>query len=338
MQLGPRVQTHIDFMKDGKQLGALDVPHSRNDSAWGAVMVPIGCIKNGEGPTVLLTAGNHGDEYEGQVALTRLLRRLDADDVSGRIIVIPALNLPAARAGTRVSPIDGGNMNRIFPGRRDGNVTQMIAHYVETVLLPMVDVALDIHSGGTSLEFVPSVVMHHLADRAQAKSTYEALKAFGAPVGLVLEELDSAGMLDVSVEEKGKIFLSTEVGGAARVGVGALEVAERGVDNILKHFRVIPGEPDVRGDTRLLDVKDRSHYVRAPASGLYAPRVSLGDWVSEGDVVGEIVDVRDPTGPSRELVAEASGLVWGVRALARTEVGDTVTVLASELDPTRLGV
>src|SRR5262249_19673914 len=95
------IWTEIDFDKNGKQVGVLHLPYSVTRSAYGMIDIPIAVIKNGSGPSVLLMAGNHGDEYEGQVTLARLIHDVDASDVSGRIIVLPAANLPAAMDGAR---------------------------------------------------------------------------------------------------------------------------------------------------------------------------------------------------------------------------------------------
>ena len=117
----------IPLDQDGVHHGFLRLPYSRDDSAWGSIMVPITVIQNGTGPTALLTGANHGDEYEGPIALQELTVTLTAEDVRGRIIIVPAFNYPAFRAGTRTSPIDKGNMNRSFPGRPDGTPTEKIA-------------------------------------------------------------------------------------------------------------------------------------------------------------------------------------------------------------------
>src|SRR5690606_34606590 len=122
--------TDIDFDKPGKQLGFVSIPHSPHEDAWGAVRIPLGVISNGTGPTVVLMAGNHGDEYEGPITLGELLRGLDPAEVSGRLIFLPALNLPAVAAGRRVSPVDGLNLNRTFPGDPIGTITQQISAYV----------------------------------------------------------------------------------------------------------------------------------------------------------------------------------------------------------------
>src|SRR5204863_2858930 len=120
---------------------------------WANVMIPMTIVARGRGPTVLVLGGNHGDEYQGQVAGMKLARGLAPEMVTGRIIIIPSLNLPAARAATRLSPLDGMNMNRAFPGAPEGPVTSQIAHFLTTVLFPLSDVVIDIHSGGRRMEF-----------------------------------------------------------------------------------------------------------------------------------------------------------------------------------------
>ena len=149
--MSSRIIAEIDYEKDGKQVGWLGLPHSVTRSAYGKIMIPIAVIRNGKGPTVFFQAGNHGDEYEGQIALVKLIRELDPAAIQGRVIVLPAANFPAAMAGTRVSPIDEGNLNRAFPGSPDGTVTQQIAYYIDSVLFPQADLFHDLHSGGSSL-------------------------------------------------------------------------------------------------------------------------------------------------------------------------------------------
>ena len=152
------ITTDIDFSAAGKQTGFLRVPHSVNRSAYGWIPVPIVVISSGSDPTALMIAGNHGDEFEGQIALTKLAQEMSADQVRGRIIILTMANYPAAEAGLRTSPIDGGNLNRSFPGAVRGTPTQMIAHYIEEVLMPMADFAVDLHSGGTSLVYPPTLL------------------------------------------------------------------------------------------------------------------------------------------------------------------------------------
>src|SRR5678816_1116259 len=127
------ITTTVDFDKPGKQEGFLQAPYSHNLGGWANVMIPITVVARGNGPTALALAGNHGDEYQGQIAVMKLARELTPEMVTGRIILIPSLNFPAARAGTRLSPVDGMNMNRAFPGEPEGTVTSQIAHFLTTV-------------------------------------------------------------------------------------------------------------------------------------------------------------------------------------------------------------
>ena len=125
-----QIHSTVDFTKPGKQFGHLCVPYSYNLGGWANLLLPTAVIGNGQGPTALVMAGNHGDEYPGQIAILKLMREITAEQVRGRLILIPALNMPAAKASTRLSPLDGKNMNRSFPGRADGTPTEMIARAV----------------------------------------------------------------------------------------------------------------------------------------------------------------------------------------------------------------
>ena len=195
----------VDFDRDGVQHGFLRLPYSRDDSAWGSVMIPICVIRNGKGPVALLSGGNHGDEYEGPLALYDRARTLDPSQVSGSVIIVPAMNYPAFRAGTRTSPIDKGNMNRSFPGRPDGTVTEKIADYFQRELLPRADIVFDFHSGGKTLDFVPFCAAHTLPDKALEQKAFDAVAAFSAPFSMRMIEIDSVGMYDTAAEEMGKV-------------------------------------------------------------------------------------------------------------------------------------
>src|ERR1700749_4429750 len=98
------IHATVDFDRPGKQHGHLCVPYSYNMAGWANLLIPCTVISGTAGRTALVMAGNHGDEYPGQVAIMRLLRELEPADVTGRLILIPAINMPAAKAATRLSP------------------------------------------------------------------------------------------------------------------------------------------------------------------------------------------------------------------------------------------
>ena len=107
MERRTKIFTDVDYDRDGKQVGYLHLPHSVTRSAYGTIAIPVAVVRNGAGPTAFFMAGNHGDEYEGQVALCNLVREMKPDRIKGRIIILPAANLPAAMAGTRFCAASG---------------------------------------------------------------------------------------------------------------------------------------------------------------------------------------------------------------------------------------
>ena len=210
-----RISTDIDFEQEGFRTGTLRVPHSVDRSAYGHIPIPIAVLKRGDGPTALLTGGNHGDEYEGPIALMKLLQRMPSMQISGRLIVVPGLNFPAFLAGRRTSPIDGANMNRIFPGRRDGSITEMIAHYVDTELFPRADFVFDIHAGGASFDHLPTLLVAPPADAEQRREYKRIVDAFAAPNAMVMDLLGEDRTYGAAIERHGKLFLCGEFGGYA---------------------------------------------------------------------------------------------------------------------------
>lgn len=327
-----KVTANVDFDRTGKQVGWLSVPHSRNDSGWGSARFPIAVVKNGSGPTVLFTGGNHGDEYEGPIALVKLIRSLEPAQVQGRVIVIPFLNAPAVAAGTRLSPIDGVNMNRAFPGDRDGTVTPMVADYLYRHVLPLADCVCDIHSGGKTMYFSPFGAIHDLTDKALMERARRALAAFDPPVGLVLRELDAEGMLDTAVEQMGKVFVTTELGGGGTTTTHTLAIAERGIANLLKHFGVIEGAPATRVSLglppmRMMTMPDDA-YVIADHAGLLEMLVDIDAPVRAGQPIAHIHGIDRPADPPAVYRAGADGVLLGRSHLCLVRPGDFLAMVA----------
>ena len=236
------ISATVSFDENGIHHGHLVLPWSRDDSAWGTMRIPICVVKNGDGPTALVTGGNHGDEYEGPLAIVDWAAGVDLQGVSGRVIAVPFMNYPAFRAAKRTSPIDGGNMNRIFPGDPGGTVTEKIADYFQNTLLPMADYVLDYHSGGKTLDFIPLAASHVLDDKEQEARCAAARDAFGAPYSLAMREIDSAGMYDDAAEAMGKTFVTTELRGGGTNSPESVSIARRGLRNFLIHAGILSGD------------------------------------------------------------------------------------------------
>ena len=299
----------VDFDKPGKQVGFFHIPLSVHDDAWGVVPVPVAVIKNGEGPTVILEGGNHGDEYEGPITLGELIRDLDPADVQGRLIFIPAINLPAVNAARRTSPIDEINMNRTFPGDPLGTTTRQIAAYVNDVIFPMGDVFIDLHSGGSSLDIIPSSVIEPGATPAQHAANVAAAKAFGTAIAVVI---------------------GTEMAGGGTVSVDALALCRRGVRNVLAHLGVLPARyaSPVTADPRLYDLGPKAHVI-AEDDGVYEPLHKLGTAVEAGHLAGRIHFLANPGRAPVDLHYRASGILYGRRQPGRVRPGNCCFVVAS---------
>ncbi|HEX5079291.1 MAG TPA: N(2)-acetyl-L-2,4-diaminobutanoate deacetylase DoeB [Geminicoccaceae bacterium] len=321
------VRPSVDYDRDGVQHGFLRLPYSRDDSAWGAVLIPITVIRNGEGPTALLTGGNHGDEYEGPIALLKLASSLQSSEISGRVIIVPAMNHPAFRAGRRTSPIDGGNLNRSFPGRPDGSVTEKIADYFQRVLLPLADIVLDHHAGGRSLDFLPFAAAHELPDKEQEARCIAAMEAFNAPYGVKLCELDAVGMYDTAAEELGKTFVTTELGGGGTATARSVRIADRGVRNLLVHAGILRGEIALQPTVRLAVPGDDS-YVISTSEGVLEMCRDLGQEVAAGEPVARVYP-PDRTGIEPVVYhARMGGLLVARHFPGLIKTGDCLAVIA----------
>lgn len=334
-KIGSRIICDMDWDRLGRQVSVLRVPQSRDDAGWGTVEIPIIVTKGGKGPTVLFTGGVHGDEYEGQIAISRLARTLDPKKLKGRAIMIPAVDLPAALAGRRLCPIDNRDLNRFFPGDPKGSFCQMLAHFIDGAILPLVDVSVDVHSGGHSMDSALSTNMHAVADKSVLKRTLALATAFGAPFNVVFWGVDEGATLTSSVERRGILSIGTELGGYGRVSVEGVRIVERGLRNVLKHLGMVAGTPDTgqrdgSAATRHMMVRDTAGYVFCPADGLFEPRHVSGQPVRQGEIAGQVHFVEDFTRKPVTLRYGASGTLWMAMGPGRCHKGDALAVVMKD--------
>jgi hypothetical protein len=330
-----RLQSDVPFDADGTHNGFVRLFHSVHESAYGFIPIPIVVIRHGDGPCALLMAGNHGDEYEGQVALCELAQSLDHRRIRGRVIILPMANFPAAQAGRRTSPIDAANMNRIFPGDPNGTVTHQIAHYIATVLLPMADLLVDLHSGGSSLLYVPSALARRPEEPAELARTLRYLKAFGAPFAYLPSAVQGTGderTLNAVAGSQGKMAIATELAGAGTVTPEALRVARRGLVNLLVEHGILPDSDRIPTPvpTRVLEVGGNDWFVYASEPGVVEPLAELGEMVQAGQPAARIHFPETPWRKPEELAFRHDGLVLVKRMPGRTVRGDCLFHLGSD--------
>ena len=330
----------VDLAAPGKQVGHLAFPKITNTAGWASTFVHIASIANGEGPTILVLAGNHGDEYEGQVAALRLLQELQPEQISGRVIVIPVLSPAASKANTRNWP-SGANFNRSFPGRSDGPPNEQLADFLTRVLFPLADVVIDMHSGGRSAWFLPCSHMHVVDDPVQRKAMLEGMEAWCSDWHYLYIDVNGTGLLPVEAENQGKLVITTELGGGGRVPAPVHQLAWSGLNNVLRHVGVLKGEVQTRASLGLppaiiLDGRNPETIVVSPEDGMFEAILEPGDPVAADEPVGRLWFVDRPDRAPELLLAPLDGFVVVTKAIPITEQGDCVFVVGQPIDRTAL--
>jgi N-alpha-acetyl-L-2,4-diaminobutyrate deacetylase len=323
--------TAIDFDRPGKQVGHIMFPHSPHEDAWGVTPVPVAVIANGRGPTVILEGGNHGDEYEGPIVIGELIRDLEPSEIQGRLILMPSNNAPAVAASRRTSPDDGLNFNRTFPGDPFGSITQQISAYLNDRIFPLADAFIDLHSGGSSLDFVPAVIIEPTPDKDLAARNAAAARAFDAPHTVVVPNLGDPRTASAAACRAGLVTIGTELGGGGRVSIEALRVARRGVTNVLAHLGILArGRQKSDGAERpMLQLKGSEAYVYASVEGIFEPLHELGAEVRAGSPAGRIHRVWEPSRPPETVHYGCDGLVFARRQPGRVKPGNCCIAVAT---------
>ncbi len=276
-------------------------------------------------PRVVVTAGVHGDEFEGVRAVAALCQELDPAQLQGTVVLVPVANPPAFNAGTRVGPLDGVNLNRVFPGDPQGTISERLASMLHREIIVDADALIDLHSGGTRYLFHPQAGCYRLPDELGAQSLALA-RAFG--LDLVWELPPRSGVCSYEAMRAGIAAIGVEIGGNGRCEPAHVELAKRGVYQVLAHLGVLASMPErSRSDQPVW----RGDFTLCPASGLFQPRVALMEEVQAGQLLYTIVDLEGHT--RHERYAEYDGLVSGIRVFAAIQEGEWDIMLVRAVDP-----
>ncbi|MDF1750809.1 MAG: succinylglutamate desuccinylase/aspartoacylase family protein, partial [Alphaproteobacteria bacterium] len=307
----------------GLNLGTLRVPHSVHRSAYGHLPMQVASFVGKEdGPTVLLMAGNHGDEYEGQVILSDLTRTLDPSLIRGRLILLPMANFPAAEAGLRTSPLDDGNLNRNFPGRPLGSPTEMIAYYIEHYLIAGTDMVIDLHSGGSSLYCVPFAMTSWVEGNTHNSMRLKVFEALGLPFVLRHGPEANGWYSSSAAWRAGAAGFTLELGGGGTVDPVIRRCAQTGILRALAVAGSYIGP--IEGEVLAPTYRDfpREDLIFAQEPGLYEPMVLAGGDAVAGQLAARIHFPETPGKSPLEVYFEYSGVVLAHRVPARVVRGD----------------
>lgn len=327
----PPVACSIDLEAPGRRVGHLRVSWSDDENAYGVIPAPIAVLRGGDGPTALVTAGVHGDEYEGLTIARRLIAETGLADVRGRLVIMPGVNWPAVLARARVSPIDRQNMNRAFPGADQNGPTALIADFIERVLLPQIDLAIDLHSGGTKSIYAPCGYVYGMGAPDFRARKLAAAHAFGAPATAVVTATSSSGSLSSACERHGVPMVATELGGGARLDLQALRVGMEGTRNLLRHAGVLAGAPRATR-TALFHTRSAEAYVMAPIDGLFEAAREVGEDAAAGEAAGRIWPMDDLERLPVELSFGAAGRILCMRTNPLVRRGDFLCHTGAPID------
>jgi predicted deacylase len=268
-------------------------------------------------PRLVCVAGIHGNEPEGITALLELWQELDPGVIAGTLVLVPVANPPAFRAGERRNPGDPLDMNRIFPGRDNGTITERLAHHLFRDVVAGADFVLSLHGWGRGALVVPYT--EYPRDSAVTVASRAAAAAFGLEW---LEAFDwPPGMLVAVCARHGIPTIEPEIGGQEGTLPERRALYTRGVRNLMRHLGLLPGTPD-RAD-RVRDVIRAP--VAAPTGGVVRRHVELGDRVAAADSIATITDLLGT--PRAEVVSPGDGFVAALRLTAAVNPGEQIAVI-----------
>ena len=302
---------------------ALRVRVAEPDGA-ATMSLPINIIAGAaSGPTLAAVAGIHGDEVEGVLALLELWEELIPEQLAGTLILVPVANPPAFAAHRRTSPLDGLDLNRIFPGRPDGRPSERLAHRLFAEVLRRADFLFSMHSWHAAGMVLPYAEFGHLFPDTAARS-FEAAVACG--FDLVRISHWPPGLMTRVANEHGVPGIEIELGG---LGVSRANFRARyklHLRRLLQHLAMLEGEIDSPTAPRVVRHLD----VSALTAGILRPAVELGAEVDEGDRLATLYDLN--CRPLEEIRAPVSGLVAAVHEAVSVEPGTPLFRLFQDVD------
>jgi predicted deacylase len=290
--------------------------------AWQATpeaLLHVFCAGRAEsGPTALITAGVHGDEYEGPAAVARLASELATANLHGRILLVPVVNPMARVTGTRLTLEDNKNLARCFPGNQEGSITERLAAAVfEHVLLPA-DYLIDLHSGGVEYVFTPLAGFY--GEISSDNASYQAARCFGLPSLWQLPP--TPGVLSNEANVTGKVAIGHEYLGAGQLSAAGVDAYVQGTKNCLRRWSILPQPAAVTLPYQHCYTGD---WLLSQGSGLFVAQVALNDVVEPGCLLATVHDERGQT--LEEIRAPFAGDVLGLRSKAHIQQGAWAVLL-----------
>ena len=248
------------------------------------------------GPTILFSAGLHGDEINGIEIVRQIIVRKINKPKRGTIICIPVVNMFGLVNQSREFP-DGRDLNRVFPGSKHGSLASRFAYYMLKEVIPNVDYCIDFHAGGARRFNAPQIRI--VPNNPELK---ELSDVFNAPFTLYSKNIP--GSFRTACDKMGVKMLLFEGGKSLDINHDITHEGIQGVKRFLQHFNMLNPHkkgPVVNNETIYIE---KSTWIRARHSGLFQHKALAGDFVHKGDVIAVITD---PFGKFEQKVKAPNG-------------------------------
>jgi len=300
--------------------GTIAVPARNGDTGTTIPITVIHGVK--PGPVLALTAGVHGQEYAPVLALQRLLETVDPKTLSGTLILVHVANMPSYLGRTiYYSPADRKNLNRVFPGKEDGSLSERIAFALTKNVIERATHVIDVHCGDGNESLRPYAYWITTGKPEVAAAGKQLALAFGLDHIIVDNERPSDPNASIYLSNtaitRGKPALTVESGGLARTDEASIAAIERGVSGVLKHLGMrAEGPPPVAQPIWI----ERSEVLRSGGTGIFYPAVERGHTVAQGTLIGRVTDFHGAT--IEEIRAPFAGeilYVIGTPAISKGE-------------------
>ena len=270
--------------------GLVPVPAGVDEGTIVPVTVAHGSRR---GPVLALIAGNHGYEYAPILALRRLSSDLDPQRVAGTVILVHVANVPSFLGRTiYYSPIDGQNLNRMYPGKTDGTVSERIADTITREVIERADYVIDLHCGDGNESLRPYT---YWDAGSPDPRVVEASRGLALAFGLDHIVIDRERPRDparsvycsTTATTRGKPAITTESGGLGMTDDESISRIVRGATSVMRHLGILEGRPALVERPIYLD---RTEVLRSSATGMFEPLVERGHTVAEGTLLGRVTD------------------------------------------------
>jgi predicted deacylase len=274
------------------------------------------------GPTLGVTAGIHGAEYASIAAALQLGQSLEPEGLRGRVIVVPVSNMSAFRARSiYVGPLDGQNLNRVFPGNPNGTASEQLADWLFHNVMKQSDYYVDMHGGDLIEALIPFTIYHDSGDKAVDEKSLELAKVFG--IKYVVRS-GSRGGTHSAAARAGVPAILTEAGGQGIWPPEAVAAHTTGLNRVMRHLGMLEGPAPEAVPTQLLE-----HFIwlRSEHVGYYYPRFEVGEAVRQGQDLGTVTDFQGNV--LQSLVAPEDGLILFLVSSLAINQGDPLLAVGA---------